>query len=196
MVAGLDGNETAYRALLKKLSDQLRAFFRGQLSRVSRGLVEAEEAVCPRRCGTRTATSALVNLSIALCSQFEMASVYEFARSLRMVTSSQSDSSVATHRLIRLTSELPSEVRHDERNGELRRMDDDGRYGCDLHHPSFGRGCGCEVPVLCQEWKYWCSVRSGRPKIREACGNRLVFRRSECRFHSEYPVLFEPVKKV
>jgi hypothetical protein len=32
MVAGLDGNETAYRALLKKLSDQLRAFFRGQLS--------------------------------------------------------------------------------------------------------------------------------------------------------------------
>ena len=45
MVAGQDGNETAYRDLLKKLSDRLRAFFRGQLSRVSRGLVEAEDLV-------------------------------------------------------------------------------------------------------------------------------------------------------
>ena len=45
MVAALDGNETAYRALLEKLSTQLRAFFRGQLSRISRGLVEAEDLV-------------------------------------------------------------------------------------------------------------------------------------------------------
>lgn len=45
MVAGLDGNETAYRALLKKLSDQLRAYFRGQIARANRGLVEAEDLV-------------------------------------------------------------------------------------------------------------------------------------------------------
>ena len=45
VVAALDGNETAYRALLEKLSNQLRAFFRGQLSRVNRGLVEAEDLV-------------------------------------------------------------------------------------------------------------------------------------------------------
>lgn len=45
MVAGLEGNETAYWALLNKLSDQLRAYFRGQLGRASRGQVEAEDLV-------------------------------------------------------------------------------------------------------------------------------------------------------
>ena len=45
MVEALDGNETAYRALLGKLSSQLRAFFRGQLRRINRGLVEAEDLV-------------------------------------------------------------------------------------------------------------------------------------------------------
>lgn len=45
MVAALDGNETAYRALLEKLSNLLRTFFRGQLGRIDRGLVEAEDLV-------------------------------------------------------------------------------------------------------------------------------------------------------
>lgn len=45
MVAGLDGTETAYRSLLEKLSSQLRTFFRGQLGRINRGLVEAEDLV-------------------------------------------------------------------------------------------------------------------------------------------------------
>lgn len=45
MVAALDGNETAYRALLDKLSNLLRTFFRGQLGRIDRGLVEAEDLV-------------------------------------------------------------------------------------------------------------------------------------------------------
>ena len=45
MVAGLDGNETAYRALLMKLSDQLRPYFRRQLGRINRGQVEAEDLV-------------------------------------------------------------------------------------------------------------------------------------------------------
>ena len=45
MVAALDGDETAYRALLGTFSAQLRAFFRGKLSRMSRGLIEAEDLV-------------------------------------------------------------------------------------------------------------------------------------------------------
>lgn len=45
MVAALDANETAYRTLLGKLSSQLRTFFRGQLSRINRSLVEAEDLV-------------------------------------------------------------------------------------------------------------------------------------------------------
>lgn len=45
MVAGLDGDANAYRALLVKLSGQLRAYFKGQLVHFSRGPVEAEDLV-------------------------------------------------------------------------------------------------------------------------------------------------------
>lgn len=45
MVAGLDGDATAYRDLLVKLSGQLRAYFKGQLVRINRGPVEAEDLV-------------------------------------------------------------------------------------------------------------------------------------------------------
>lgn len=45
MMAGLDGDAAAYKALLEKLSSQLRAYFKGQLARISRGPVEAEDLV-------------------------------------------------------------------------------------------------------------------------------------------------------
>jgi RNA polymerase sigma-70 factor (ECF subfamily) len=45
MIAGLDGAATAHRALLEKLSGQLRAYFKGQLNRIGRGPVEAEDLV-------------------------------------------------------------------------------------------------------------------------------------------------------
>lgn len=43
MVAGLDGDAAAYRALLARLSGHLRAYFKGQLVRIGRGPVEAED---------------------------------------------------------------------------------------------------------------------------------------------------------
>jgi len=45
MLAGLAGDAIAHRSLLEKLSTQLRGFYRGQLSRVGRGSVEAEDLV-------------------------------------------------------------------------------------------------------------------------------------------------------
>jgi len=45
MIAGLDGDAAGHRALLEKLSGQLRAYFKGQLSRIGRGPVEAEDLV-------------------------------------------------------------------------------------------------------------------------------------------------------
>jgi RNA polymerase sigma-70 factor (ECF subfamily) len=45
MIAGLDGDATAHRALLERLSGQLRAYFKGQLNRIGRGPVEAEDLV-------------------------------------------------------------------------------------------------------------------------------------------------------
>ena len=45
MIGGLDGGAAAYRTLLQKLSGQLRAYFKGHLSRISRGPVEAEDLV-------------------------------------------------------------------------------------------------------------------------------------------------------
>src|SRR4030081_1428064 len=45
MISGLDGDAAAHRALLKRLSSQLRAYFKGQLNRISRGPVEAEDLV-------------------------------------------------------------------------------------------------------------------------------------------------------
>jgi RNA polymerase sigma-70 factor, ECF subfamily len=45
MDAGLAGNAAAYRQLLERLSGQLRAYFKGQLSRINRGAVEAEDLV-------------------------------------------------------------------------------------------------------------------------------------------------------
>ena len=45
MLASRNGNVDAYRILLEKLSNQLRAYFKGQLSRFNRGAVEAEDLV-------------------------------------------------------------------------------------------------------------------------------------------------------
>lgn len=44
MLAGLDGETAAHKALLERLSGHLRAFFRGQLARGGRGPVDAEGA--------------------------------------------------------------------------------------------------------------------------------------------------------
>jgi len=45
MVASQGGDAAAHKALLERLSGQLRGFFKGQLSRLNRGPVEAEDLV-------------------------------------------------------------------------------------------------------------------------------------------------------
>ncbi len=45
MIAGLAGDAAAHRALLERLSGQLRAYFKGQLNRIGRGPVESEDLV-------------------------------------------------------------------------------------------------------------------------------------------------------
>lgn len=45
MVAGLGGDAAAHRALLERLSSQLRGYFKGHLNRTGRGPVEAEDLV-------------------------------------------------------------------------------------------------------------------------------------------------------
>ncbi|MBY0507727.1 MAG: sigma-70 family RNA polymerase sigma factor [Bryobacteraceae bacterium] len=45
MIAGLGGDGAAHRELLERLSIQLRGYFKGQLSRIGRGPVEAEDLV-------------------------------------------------------------------------------------------------------------------------------------------------------
>ena len=45
MTAGLDGDATAYKTLLERLSSQLRAYFKRHLNRLNRGPVEAEDLV-------------------------------------------------------------------------------------------------------------------------------------------------------
>jgi RNA polymerase sigma-70 factor, ECF subfamily len=45
MMAGLDGDAAAHKALLETLSSQLRAYFKAQLGRFNRGPVEAEDLV-------------------------------------------------------------------------------------------------------------------------------------------------------
>lgn len=45
MTSGLNGDAVVYRALLEKLGGQLRAYFKGQLGRINRGPVEAEDLV-------------------------------------------------------------------------------------------------------------------------------------------------------
>ena len=45
MMAGLGGDAAAHKALLERLSGQLRAYFKGQLGRFNRGPVEAEDLV-------------------------------------------------------------------------------------------------------------------------------------------------------
>jgi len=42
MISGLDGDAAAHRALLERLSGQLRAYFKGQLNRIGRGPVEGK----------------------------------------------------------------------------------------------------------------------------------------------------------
>jgi RNA polymerase sigma-70 factor, ECF subfamily len=45
MVAGLDGNAAAHRALLDRLSGHLRAYYKGRLARIGRSAREAEDLV-------------------------------------------------------------------------------------------------------------------------------------------------------
>src|SRR5712672_1752036 len=45
MISGLDGDATAHRTLLERLSNQLRGYYKGQLNRIGRGPVEAEDLV-------------------------------------------------------------------------------------------------------------------------------------------------------
>jgi RNA polymerase sigma-70 factor (ECF subfamily) len=45
MMAGLDGDAAAHKALLERLSRQLRAYCKAQLGRFNRGPVEAEDLV-------------------------------------------------------------------------------------------------------------------------------------------------------
>jgi RNA polymerase sigma-70 factor (ECF subfamily) len=45
MLAGLDGDAISHKVLLKKLSSYLRAYFKGQLARIGRGSVDAEDLV-------------------------------------------------------------------------------------------------------------------------------------------------------
>jgi len=45
MLAGLDGDAASHKALLKRLSAYLRAYFKGQLMRAGRGPAEAEDLV-------------------------------------------------------------------------------------------------------------------------------------------------------
>lgn len=45
MIAGIGGDAAAHRALLERLSSQLRGYFKGQLNRIGRGPVEAEDLV-------------------------------------------------------------------------------------------------------------------------------------------------------
>ncbi len=45
MLAGLDGDAVAHKALLSRLSTYLRAYFKGQLARIGRGPADAEDLV-------------------------------------------------------------------------------------------------------------------------------------------------------
>jgi RNA polymerase sigma-70 factor (ECF subfamily) len=45
MLAGLDGDSAAYRALLHRLSGRLRAYYRGRLGRIGRTATEVEDLV-------------------------------------------------------------------------------------------------------------------------------------------------------
>ncbi len=45
MLAGLEGDEVSHKALLRKLSAFLRAYFKGQLTRVGRDAADAEDLV-------------------------------------------------------------------------------------------------------------------------------------------------------
>lgn len=45
MLAGLDGDAAAHKALLKRLSAHLRAYFKGKLVHIGRGLADAEDLV-------------------------------------------------------------------------------------------------------------------------------------------------------
>src|SRR5215469_3388912 len=45
MISALGGNAAAHRTLLESLSSRLRGYFKGQLNRIGRGPVEAEDLV-------------------------------------------------------------------------------------------------------------------------------------------------------
>jgi RNA polymerase sigma-70 factor, ECF subfamily len=54
MVEGMEGDAAAYKALLSKLSGHLRAYFRGRLARLGRGIVEVEDLVQETLIGLHT----------------------------------------------------------------------------------------------------------------------------------------------
>src|SRR5215469_17088701 len=45
MLAGMDGDEASHKSLLRKLSAYLRAHFKGQLARIGRSPLDAEDLV-------------------------------------------------------------------------------------------------------------------------------------------------------
>jgi RNA polymerase sigma-70 factor (ECF subfamily) len=45
MLASLDGDAASHRALLERLSRRLRAYFKGKLTGIGRGISEAEDLV-------------------------------------------------------------------------------------------------------------------------------------------------------
>src|SRR5262245_6118886 len=45
MLAGLQGDSAAHRALLERLSRHLRAYYKGRLGRIGRSVAEAEDLV-------------------------------------------------------------------------------------------------------------------------------------------------------
>ena len=45
MISALNGDAAAHRTLLENLSSRLRGYFQGQLNRIGRGPVEAEDLV-------------------------------------------------------------------------------------------------------------------------------------------------------
>ena len=45
MIASLDGDAASHRLLLEKLSRRLRAYYKGKLAGIGRGVVDAEDLV-------------------------------------------------------------------------------------------------------------------------------------------------------
>ena len=53
MLASLDGDAASHRALLERLSRRLRAYYKGKLTGMGRGVAEAEERRVGKECRSR-----------------------------------------------------------------------------------------------------------------------------------------------